>query len=245
MSARNVVRAARVGGVALVVASVLFMAVFSYLASAFGYPAVLRAPAPAVLPRLTALGGFGRAVWALYAVIPLLLVPAGIGVNAALGRDRRGAARIAQLFATVAAICMTLGLLRWSTIHWELGGAWVGASEVDRAAIAARFAGLNSFLGTFLGEFVGELCLSVFFATTAWAMLGSEAYPRYVALAGLAAGGLSLVAMFRNVTSAVAPFAAANNVVLPVWLIVLGVFLARAPRASRELPQARSTRGAQ
>jgi hypothetical protein len=38
--------------------------------------------------------------------------------------------------------------------------------------------------------------------------------------------------MFRNVTTAVAPFAAVNNFVLPVWLIVLGVFLVRAPRAS-------------
>ena len=33
--------------------------------------------------------------------------------------------------------------------------------------------------------------------------------------------------MFRNVTAAVAPVAAVNNYLLPAWMIVFGVVLAR------------------
>ena len=33
--------------------------------------------------------------------------------------------------------------------------------------------------------------------------------------------------MFRNLTSAVAPFAAVNNYLLPLWMIILGILLLR------------------
>ena len=72
-----------VGGWSLIAATVLFAAVFGYLASTFDYPAVLDNSAADVLPRLLALGGTGRAVWVIYGLIPLLLVPTGRGVAAA------------------------------------------------------------------------------------------------------------------------------------------------------------------
>ncbi|MFN7985465.1 MAG: hypothetical protein U0Q11_26795 [Vicinamibacterales bacterium] len=67
-----------IGGISLIVATVLFAAVFIYLASAFDYPAVLERPASEVLPRLLSLGATGRLVWLLYGVIPLLLIPTAL-----------------------------------------------------------------------------------------------------------------------------------------------------------------------
>ncbi len=87
--------AARAGGLALAAAAVLFVAVFSYLAAAFGYPDVLDGRAADVLPRLLALGDPGRAAWAGYAVLPLLLAPAGVGARTALRPAAPGAARAA------------------------------------------------------------------------------------------------------------------------------------------------------
>jgi hypothetical protein len=69
--------AARAGGWSLVAAALGFIAVFSYLAARFDYPAVLDGAAADVLPRLLALGDAGRAVWAVYAFLP----PARIGVG--------------------------------------------------------------------------------------------------------------------------------------------------------------------
>ena len=72
-----------VGGTSLVAATMLFAAVFSYLAAAFGYPAVLDRPADDVLPALLALGTRGRIVWLVYGLIPVLLVPTALGVQEA------------------------------------------------------------------------------------------------------------------------------------------------------------------
>ena len=66
--------APRLAGATYVAASVGFLIVFSWLASHFGYPDVLDLPAADVLPRLLSLGGAGRAVWAVYAVLPLMLI---------------------------------------------------------------------------------------------------------------------------------------------------------------------------
>ncbi len=97
-----------------------------------------------MLPRLIALGTIGRAVWSLYALIPLLLVPAGVGVAIALRGAAAGAARSAAAFALVSAFCMMLGLARWPTIQWELGRAYATASAADRVTLDAVFTGLNS-----------------------------------------------------------------------------------------------------
>jgi hypothetical protein len=89
------------------------------------------------------------------------------------------------------------------------------------------FAGLNSYLGNFIGEFVGELALNLFFLLTAYAMLRSTRHRRWLGIAGVVVSLVGFVAMFRNVAHAVTPVADVNNLVLPLWLVTLGVVLAR------------------
>jgi len=213
----------------------MFVTVFSYLAHTFGYPKVLAEPAETVLPRLLALGTTGRAVWLVYALIPLLLLPTGIGIEAAFRTTSPVAARAAKTFAVLSAIAMTVGLLRWPTLQWELARAWMDGAAVERNAITPLFDGLNTYLGTFLGELAGELFLNLFLASTALAMLRTPSYPRWATYAGFAVSILGAGAMLRNVRAIaglVAPIANLNNIVLPVWLVVLGVVLMR--RRSRE-----------
>jgi hypothetical protein len=219
--------AVRMGGWALILAAILFTATFSYLAATFDYPDVLDRPAAEVLPRLVALGTMGRAVWSLYALIPLLLTPAGVGAAMALRDTAPGAARTGAVFAVISGFSMMLGLLRWPSIHWELGRVYATASLTERASLDAVFAGLNSYLGNFVGEFVGELALNLFFLLTAYAMLRSVQRSRWLGIGGVVASLIGFVAMFRNVTPAVSLVADANNVVLPLWLVILGVALTR------------------
>jgi len=219
--------AARIGGWSLIAAALGFMAVFGYLAARFDYPDVLDGNAATVLPRLLALGEAGRAVWAVYALLPLLLIPAGIGARAALGRAAPSTMRAAAVFATIAAVAMLLGLARWPSVHWELARAYVTATTDTRAAIDAVFLGLNVYLGNYIGEFLGELALNAFFVLVGIAALRSTATGRWFAIGGIAVGVIGWVAAFRNVTSAVAPVAEVNNYLLPLWLIVLGVVLIR------------------
>lgn len=226
--------AASAGGWSLIVAALAFVAVFSWLASAFGYPEMLDGNGADVLPALLGLGATGRAVWGLYGLLPLLLIPAGLGAYSALREERPGLMRVAASMALVSALAMLLGLLRWPSSHWSLAKAYVGAaSDAERAAITAVFDALNSLLGNFVGEFVGELALNLFFLLTALASWRSRRLPRWSAVAGVLAALLGLVAMWRNATPLVAGVAEIENSVLPLWMLVLGGLLVRAGRAPK------------
>jgi hypothetical protein len=203
------------------------MSVFAFLAARFNYPDVLDGSAETVLPQLLATGPMGRAVWALYGLLPLIWLPAGVGAYRALRRTHPGSMLLALQFAVVSAITMMLGLMRWPSVHWRLAEAYAVADSGQRANLAAMFDGLNSYLGNYLGEFLGELSFSVFFLISAWAMLRSRSAPRWIAIVGLITGASGLVGMFRNVSDAVTVVAAINNYLLPVWMMLFGVALLR------------------
>ena len=216
------------GGLSLIVGAVAFVGVFSFLAARFDYPAVLDGTAADVLPRLLATGNSGRFVWALYGILPLIWIPAGVAGFQALRRVHEGGMRTAMFFALLSSISMTLGLWRWPSIHWTLAQAYAIGSETDKAAITVVFDGLNSFLGNYIGEFLGELSFSFFFLLSGLTMISRESrFPRWIGVLGILTAIAGLIGMFRNVTSTVAPVAAVNNYLLPMWMIVFGVALLR------------------
>ncbi|HQR17821.1 MAG TPA: DUF4386 family protein [Gemmatimonadales bacterium] len=217
----------RLGGLSLVLGALGFLAVFAYLAARFNYPDVLDGPAGTVLPALLATGPSGRAAWALYGFLPLIWLPAGVGAYRAYRESHPGAMLLALLCALMSAITMMLGLLRWPTMHWRLAELYVSADPAQQQVLAALFDGLNLYLGNYLGEFLGELSFSAFFVLTAWALLRSRATAPWLAITGLATGCLGWIGMFRNLTPAVAPVAALNNYLLPLWMIALGIILLR------------------
>ncbi|MEO3690792.1 DUF4386 family protein [Roseateles paludis] len=226
--------ATRLGGAALITATLLFAAVFVYLAKAFGYPGVLDQPAAEVLPRLLALGSTGRAVWVVYGLVPLLLLPTAFGVYAA-GRQAapqtvQVAARVAVVLAVLSAVSMMVGLLRWPSLHWELARAYAESAPPAREAITALFRASNSYLGNFIGEFLGELFLNAFFLVAAWVLRrasGPTAAARWLLRAGVAASLLGSVAMLRNAWPGLDTVAMLNNNVLPLWMLLLGLALWR------------------
>ena len=203
------------------------MAVFAFLAARFDYPAILDGPADLVLPKLLTTGASGRAVWAIYAFLPLIWIPAGVGAYYALRRTHPGAMLLGLQAAGLAAFSMMLGLMRWPSIHWRLAEFFQTADPAQRVVVGAVFDGLNSYLGNYVGEFLGELSFSTFFLLSSWALLRSRAVPIWVALLGLLTGVSGLVGMFRNLTPAVDGVAAVNNYLLPLWMIVFGIALLR------------------
>ena len=225
----------RIGGLSLIVAAVAFLGVFTYLAGEFNYPEVLDGPAAEVLPALLATGDSGRAVWAIYALLPLFWIPASIAAFHALRDRSEGGMRAGMYFAVVSSLSMILGLMRWPSLHWELARAWIADPSV-RPALDAVFNGANLYLGNYIGEFLGELCMSVFFLLAASAMLKQgSGFSRWIGWLGIATGTAGLIGMFRNVTAIVAPVAEVNNYLLPVWMIVFGVSLLRYRRQTSAL----------
>lgn len=213
-------------------------------------------PATEVLPKLKALGNSGRTVWFVYAALPLLLIPAGIGAARGLRRGYRETARAKQALRTtdsatanperalrtadlatanaaqvgawlqaIAAVCMTIGLARWSTVQWALANAWQGADAAVRATIASRFDWLNLVLGNGIGEFAGELALYGSFMAFGVALRqrGAVWLSRFAIVTAI--GGW--IGMFRYITPVVQSAADVTNVLLPLFLIAFGVALVR------------------
>ncbi len=225
----------RFGGFSLIAATILFMAVFSYLAATFAYPDVLARPADEVLPALLPLGGVGRLVWWVYGLIPLLLIPAGRGIAALARLTAPQLARMALWFAGASAASMMAGLLRWPTLQWTLAAQWASASPSARAVIAGRFDTANLYLGNVIGEFAGELFLNAFFLLASVVVARTDARRRWVVWAGAFASGLGWIAMLRNLTAVVAWPAAVNNVVLPLWMLTLGIVVATTHDSRRSM----------
>jgi len=217
------------GGLCLAGGAVAFLCVFGFLAARFNYPDVLDGPAATVLPDLLATGQQGRLVWAVYALLPLIWLPAGVAAYEALAPVRRGPMRLALLFAVVAALAMMLGLMRWPSVHWHLALAFEHAAPTEQGVLAAIFDGLNTYLGNYIGEFLGELAFSAFFLLTSIVWLQAPRTQKWIGWAGVGTAVLGFVGMFRNVSAAVAPIAALNNYLLPAFMITLGVALARWP----------------
>src|SRR5207245_5351222 len=187
------------------------MAVFSFLAARFDYPAILNGPANTVLPRLLATGTPGRAACALYAFLPLIWLPAGVGAYCALRRFYPGAMLLAMQCAALAAISMMLGLMRWPSVHWHLAQLQRTATAEQQQVIAAVFDGLNTYLGNYIGESLGELSVNMFFLLSSWTLLRFRATPHWVAVLGVAVACAGFIGMLRHVTALVPLLAAITN----------------------------------
>jgi hypothetical protein len=212
------------GGLSFIIGALAFVAVFSWLAAKFDYPKVLDGEAADVLPRLRRGGARMRAVWAIYAFLPLFLVVGAAGAREAFPSNA-GMMVMALMFAAVGALAMCLGLMRWPSIHWVLADAYQKASPDARSAIGATFTGLNVYLGNYIGEFLGEVCLGVFFLLSALSLRAEPGFPGWLGICGVVFAVLFIVGAFRNVTSRLQWLADLNNYLLPLWMIAFGLAL--------------------
>lgn len=201
----------RIAGALLTTAAVGFIAVFSYLAAAFGYPDVLDRPAAEVLPALLGGGASLRLVWVVYAGLPLAL-----SLVAALVSFERQS-WVFRAFGVAAGLSMSAGLARWSTLQWSLAEQWAAAEVAAREALSARFDGLNLVLGNVVGEFLGEVSLALWLVAVARSLAG-----RWVGRASLLLAALMLVGSLRNVTPLVQVATDVTNGLLPVVLVWVG-----------------------
>ncbi len=212
------------GGASFIVGALAFVGVFSYLAANFNYPDILDGSASEVLPRLREGGSVMRAVWAVYAFLPLLLVPGAVAALRACPSSP-GRMTLALVVAATGAFAMCLGLMRWPSIHWALAEAYSNAGPETKSGLDPVFDGLNVYLGNYIGEFLGETALAAFFLLTGFSMLEEARFPKWLGWAGVCFSLLFLIGAFRNVTSTVQVVADIDNALLPLWMIVLGAAL--------------------
>ena len=91
---------ASMGGFFLIGGALAFMGVFAYLAARFNYPQVLNGSAAEVLPKLLATGPTGRAVWAIYGLLPIIWIQPE-WVHSRSAPRARGHMRVGMQFALI------------------------------------------------------------------------------------------------------------------------------------------------
>lgn len=220
----------KIGGMFSLFGGLAFVGVFTYLAVYFSYPDILDGDAYQVLPKLLEGGSEMRVIWAIYALLPLILIPAGLGSYAFLKKRNNSLALGGFVFATVAALANMLGLMRWPSIHWKLAESFFSATTEQQATINTVFQGLNVYLGNYIGEFLGELTMNTWFLTIGLILMNVNGKMKYFGYFALFTAILGFVGGFRNVTSAVSMVSEVNNLLLPLFLIALGVVLVRAKK---------------
>lgn len=217
----------KLGGLFSLLGGILFIGVFTYLAINFNYPDILDGDAYLVFPKIVAGGSEMRAIWAIYALLPLILIPAGLGTYSYL-RDKNNSLAVAGLvFASFAAFANMLGLMRWPSIHWILAQSFTTSTVEQKATINTIFQGLNVYLGNYIGEFLGELTMNMWFLTIGLILIKVSGKLKYFGYLAVITAALGLIGGFRNITSSVSMVAEVNNYLLPIFLIMLGVLLLR------------------
>lgn len=228
-----------VGGASFIVGALAFVFVFSYLAANFNYPDILDGTAAEVLPRLRGGGSAMRAVWAVYAFLPLFLVPGAVAAYLACPSSR-ARMTLALVVASMGALAMCLGLMRWPSLHWTLAEAYSQAGSATKGSLEAVFNGMNLYIGNYIGEFLGETTLAAFFLLSGSSMLAEARFPKWLGWSGVVFSFLFLVGAFRNVTTAVQVVADVNNGLLPLWMIVMGtglIWFSRRPGQMAEVEE--------
>lgn len=228
-----------VGGASFIVGALAFVFVFSYLAANFNYPDILAGTAAEVLPRLRGGGSAMRAVWAVYAFLPLFLVPGAVAAYLACPSSR-ARMTLALVVASMGALAMCLGLMRWPSLHWTLAEAYSQAGSETKGSLEAVFNGMNLYIGNYIGEFLGETTLAAFFLLSGSSILAEARFPKWLGWSGVVFSFLFLVGAFRNVTTAVQVVADVNNGLLPLWMIVMGtglIWFSRRPGQMAEVEE--------
>lgn len=215
-------------GLLLTVSGVLASVGATILSVSFGWPAVLDEPGSTVLPVFAASAPAIRAGFYLMLVSSLVLVPAALGLEAALTRPTPGT-RAMTVFGVAGALFQILGWVRWPIAVPYLADAYARATDpTGRQAVAASFDVLNRYAGGALGEHLGWLFQGLWAVFVGIVVLRAVGLPRWFGALGLV---LAAVWALLVPAAAVLQVEVLNTAGQPVytiwyvWLLALGVLL--------------------
>ncbi|MDX1941182.1 MAG: DUF4386 domain-containing protein [Saprospiraceae bacterium] len=220
-------------GILFIAGAVLLFIPYTILTIIFDYPDILRQDAAEVLTRFHAGGASIIAVWWLFAMVGLPLIPA----YTLLGQKLEGKiafVKWATQLGIIGLIVQMIGLLRWTFVVPALANTFVNApDEATKTAATVAFQTFHQFGGVLLGEHLGQLF------TILWTVLISYAFAKLKIMAtwihwlGYIASGIYLLAQGELLATVITDFPQIEwagflgSTLWLVWLIVVGIKLRR------------------
>lgn len=222
-------RMASIGGWSLIAFALLFLGLQLAMILFYNFPATLTGPDRDTFPLMLAGGPVMQFLLSIYALLPLLLIPASVGAYYAFRDVNEPGMRIGVLFATLAAFVLTLALLRWPSFNWYLARYYGGADAGQKEVVSVMFHSLDSFLGVFVGSFLGKICITIWFFIVSASVLRTRDVPAWIGYLGYIASVYLLLLLLLSPFNIIPVFAHRYLQVLSpiefIWLMVFGVVL--------------------
>jgi hypothetical protein len=213
---------------------IAFNVFFLLLARLFDYPSVLRSPVGSILSRFQAGGLRLKLVWYGFMLTAVLFAPLAVLLGQVLASDDLQIAPVMTTIGVLAAVVQFLGLARWPFLVPALARAYEDpeSSPATREAAAVVFDSFNRYLGVAVGECLGYLFTGTWTVLVGIAMLQSSVFEAWLAVPGIAIGGLLIIGSFEFVGGFEEKGWKLAGTVVPiaytawsVWLVVTGIVL--------------------
>ena len=213
---------------------IAFNVFFLLLARLFDYPSVLRSPVGSILSRFQAGGLRLKLVWYGFMLTAVLFAPLAVLLGQVLASDDLQIAPVMTTIGVLAAVVQFLGLARWPFLVPTLARAYEDpeSSPATREAAAVVFDSFNRYLGVAVGECLGYLFTGTWTVLVGIAMLQSSVFEAWLAVPGIAIGGLLIIGSFEFVGGFEEKGWKLAGTVVPiaytawsVWLVVTGIVL--------------------
>lgn len=207
-----------------------FVVTLVVLATAIGWPEVLRLPPAEVFERIRAAAGATTLGYFSYLISSLLMVPLAFALRDSFHRaGLRGWWLDALSFTgAVAGVLKTLGIVRWLLAMPALAQqhAQAGSASPQRVAIEATYLGVNGYAGS-VGELLGVALYSGLWFAGVSAVLLFGLRQRFVGGFGLLVAGLTLALALRPFFPEIGALESIGGPLWLLWLLSLAVALWR------------------
>jgi hypothetical protein len=168
-----------------------------------------------------------RVLLIIYALLPLLLIPAAVGSFYTFIHLHEANMRVGMYFATAGALALSLSLMMLPSLNWHLVSYINTLPTANQSQTIILLQAIHSYFGVFVGDILGFGCLLVWFYITSFVMLRSDVMPHIVGLMQLIiaiCGTLILAFRYTGLVSNLHVNIQAPAV-FALWLFMCGIAL--------------------
>lgn len=217
---------AKIGGWSLIAFTLIYLGLQLLFILVYNYRAAPHGPDIDTFKMLLAGGTTLQALLSIFALLPLLIIPASVGAYYAFRDVSEPGLRVSVLFAVIAAFSLMLCLARYPTFDWYLARFYAGGHGGE-AMTGAVFHALDDYLGLFVGGVIGLVCAAIWFFIVSASMIHTRDL-KWVGYLGILAGIYLLVTLIEPFKLLPEGAQRYLNILSPIeflWLMSFGVCL--------------------
>jgi hypothetical protein len=218
----------RIAGIILIVLPITFMIAFFALRRTFEYPGIRRKPADYILKRFAGGGSRLIALWYVFALSAVLIIPMALFFQLVFVEQHRYLATSAAVVGALSGLVQAVGRLLWVFVVPGLAKQYNAdsATPTTREAVTVVFNAFHHYAGVAVGEHLGYLLTGVWIILISSMMFSTPIFGAPLAIIGIISALGILVGLFEP--TGWKPAGAINTagyIVWSLWLFICGVIL--------------------